>query len=121
MLPLIHQECYQTFKQDLDAMQQILAQPDDNRLALKTKAAALQRYFRELLLSLPLHDLAPALQDWVQSYHVEIDKQLKLLGVDVLFLQAARQSATTQQRQQQMHDRLDILQRYCEALLGSEE
>ena len=117
-LPLTYQKRYQALKQDLGEMHQNLDLADDAGLTLKARAAALQQFFHEQILSLQMNDLAPALQDWVQSYHVEIDKQLRLLGLDVLFLQAARQSTTTQQRRQQVRDRLDTLQRYCDALLG---
>ncbi|PSB23662.1 hypothetical protein C7B82_30405 [Stenomitos frigidus ULC18] len=99
-------------------MDQILAVSNDTELALKSKAMALQQFFREQILSLQLDELAPAVQHWVQSYHVEIDKQLRLLAMDIMFLQAARQSVTAEQRRQQIRDRLTTLQRYCDGLLG---
>jgi len=47
------------------------------------------------------------------SVQVEIDKQLKMLGVDLTMLQTARSPDTWQKRHQQSCDRLTKLQSYC--------
>jgi hypothetical protein len=49
----------------------------------------------------------------LRSLNVEIDKQLKLLAMDLQFLRAAQQAATVEQRRQQMGKRLELLERYC--------
>lgn len=116
-LPSTHKKRYEAFEQTVQQVQQT-AVPGASSTALKAEVAALQQSFRDQLLSLPTDELPSATQQWVQSYQVEMDKQLRLLGVDVLFLQSAKQAETTKQRQQQVCDRLNILQRYCEALLG---
>jgi hypothetical protein len=46
------------------------------------------------------------------SLQVEIDKQLKMLGVDLTMLQTARNPATWQKRRQQASDRFILLERY---------
>ncbi len=48
------------------------------------------------------------------SLQVEIDKQLKMLGVDLTMLQTARSPATWQKRHQQACDRFVLLNRYGE-------
>ena len=48
------------------------------------------------------------------SLQVEIDKQLKMLGVDLSMLQTARSLATWQKRHQQACDRFVLLDRYCQ-------
>ena len=48
------------------------------------------------------------------SLQVEIDKQLKMLSVDLTMLQTARSPATWQKRHQQASDRFLLLKRYCE-------
>jgi len=40
--------------------------------------------------------------------------------MDILFLQTARQPETVRQRTEQMGDRLRLLMRYCDAVLGEE-
>ncbi len=54
----------------------------------------------------------------VRSLLVEINKQMRLLGMDALFLQTARQPEKVQQRIGQMRDRLDLLTKYCEGILA---
>ncbi|PZV14485.1 MAG: hypothetical protein DCF20_12610 [Pseudanabaena sp.] len=46
------------------------------------------------------------------SLQVEIDKQLKMLGVDLTMLQTSRSLATWQKRHQQACDRFNLLGRY---------
>ena len=120
VLPLAYQQRYEAFEQILREIQETLSFLGSDGVVLQSKATVLQQFFREEILSLSIDNLSPATQHWVQSYHVEIDKQLRLLSMDALFLQAARQTATTEQRRQQIRDRLDTLQRYCDALLGKE-
>lgn len=43
------------------------------------------------------------------SYQTEISRTLRLLGIDVTFLQAAKNTLTIQKRQQQMQQRLTTL------------
>lgn len=56
----------------------------------------------------------------VQSYQTEINKQLRLLKIDLMFLKSARQPATSEQRWNVMGDRLHLLMVYCEALLSQD-
>jgi ABC-type transporter Mla subunit MlaD len=55
-----------------------------------------------------------------QSYQTEINKQLRLLKVDLIFLKAARQAATSEQRWAIMGDRLHLLISYCDTLLSQD-
>ncbi|MEA5618338.1 heterocyst frequency control protein PatD [Cronbergia sp. UHCC 0137] len=54
------------------------------------------------------------------SYRTEISKQLRLLEVDVMFLQGAKQLATVQGRMRAIEERLGILMGYCGVVLGSD-
>ena len=121
VLPLAYQQRYEAFEQILREIQETLSFLGSGGVVLQSKATVLQQFFREEILSLSIDDLSPETQHWVQSYHVEMDKQLRLLGMDLLFLQAARQAGTTEQRRQQIRDRLNTLQRYCDVLLGKEK
>ena len=55
-----------------------------------------------------------------QSYQTEINKQLRLLKIDLMFLKAARQVATSEQRWAMMGDRLHLLILYCATLLSQD-
>lgn len=125
-LPLLHQQRYETFQQLLGQVAQLITQCDGDRyhehlVVLQANVTDLQQFFRQQILSLPFDELAPSMQHWMQSYQVECDKQLRLLGLDTMSLRAARQPTTITQRQQQVRDRLGTLQRYCTALLETVE
>jgi hypothetical protein len=55
-----------------------------------------------------------------QSYQTEINKQLRLLKIDLMFLKASRQAATSEQRWAMMGDRLHLLTLYCDTLLSQD-
>jgi hypothetical protein len=59
-------------------------------------------------------------EEKVRSYQIEIDKQLRMLEMDLMFLKTARQVATSQQRWQMMGDRLRLLGAYCDGILALE-
>jgi hypothetical protein len=67
----------------------------------------IQNFFHTQIINTELEVTAPHL-----SLQVEIDKQLKMLGVDLNMLQAVRNPATWEKRHQQAYERLVLLQRY---------
>lgn len=120
MLPPIHQQCYQEFRQLLQHSDELVAQGSDGS-ALKSEILILQQFFQNQILILDTNVLSAELEQRVQSFQVEINKQLRLLNTDAMFLQVAKQAATTEQRRSQVRDRIATLMRYCEALLGEGE
>jgi len=78
---------------------------------LRQRVASLQQFFRQQIV--PIADE----NSQVQSYQTEISKQLRLLEIDVMFFQGARQTSTVQARLQTISDRLTILIQYCDAIL----
>ncbi len=112
--------------QQVSAFRQAVTMPDWD--AILTDAAAAQaiaqelhQTFRQTLGSLEIEALeATAARAW-QSVLVEIDKQLRLLAMDSLFLATARQSTTFAARCQSMRDRLTLLTRYCDGLIAQVE
>jgi hypothetical protein len=108
---------YQQFRQLLQQLQQGLAEPTHAQGELRTRIAHIQQLFQTQIV--PLADAENgASSTQRQSIQIEINKQLRLLETDVIFLQAARQAATVQQRKQQMSHRLEILLQYCDACLA---
>lgn len=118
MLPDDHHHSYQTFRQELDHLQNA---PLERGSPILKDFQTLQQFFQQRILTLDLDSLDPAHATQIQSIQIEINKQLRLLAADVPFLQAARQAATVQQRQAQMHDRLKLLLQYCDVILGQAE
>ncbi|GAB4468801.1 MAG: hypothetical protein OHK0037_26610 [Elainellaceae cyanobacterium] len=80
----------------------------------------LQEQFQQQILTLDLSGLDGAIASQIAALHTEMTKQLRLLSMDMMFLQTARQPETVQQRTAQMGDRLRLVMRYCEAVLGEE-
>ena len=107
---------YHHFQQMLHQMQAQLEQSD--HLQIQEALTAAQTYFQEQILSLDPETLEPTDAARIYSFQVEINKQLRLLSTDLMFLQTARLSATQSQRRQMIGDRLTLLLRYCEGVLG---
>ncbi|MFQ4140442.1 heterocyst frequency control protein PatD [Nodosilinea sp. PGN35] len=84
------------------------ANPDGGRLQAQFLIA--QQHFQHQLL--PLGDELPS----TQPVLTEINRTLRLLAMDVAFLQAARQSTTTQQRQRLLGAKVQQLLGFCAAL-----
>jgi len=80
----------------------------------------LQAQFQQQVATLDLSGLEGAIAAQIPALHTEMAKQLRLLSMDILFLQTARQPETVRQRTEQMGDRLRLLMRYCDAVLGEE-
>ncbi|MEB3338521.1 MAG: heterocyst frequency control protein PatD [Leptolyngbyaceae bacterium] len=108
---------YEAFKQTLAHLKAEASQSSVDQSALKTGLAQLQQLFQNQILSSEANSSDQPDDQRVQSYQVEINKQLRLLSTDLTFLQAARKTATAQQRQDQIRDRLTLLMTYCDALL----
>jgi len=120
MLSEILLQLYQKFQQNLQQLREIVAQTDPDQTALRQFFLETQQFFQVQIIGAEGDELPAAVHPQVHAYQTEINKQLRLLGQDLMFLQAARQSDTVQQRQAQILDRLETLLRYCDALLQDE-
>ncbi len=109
--------------QQVSAFRQAVTLPDWDTIltdgsAAQAIAQELQQTFQQTLGNLETASLeASAAQGW-RSVLVEIDKQLRLLAMDSLFLATARQPETRAHRCQHMRDRLTLLTRYCDRLIA---
>lgn len=119
MLPAPHRSLYQDFQQTLVQLQQVQQNSPGEESSMQKAFQAVQRSFQSLL-NLDWDSLDPMLAANVQSIQTEINRQFRLLGMDLMYLRAARQSATADQRRQQVSDRIESLIGYCQALLESE-
>jgi hypothetical protein len=78
---------------------------------LRQRIRILQQFFQEQIV--PLDS-----DEWHErSYRTEISKQLRLLDIDILFLQGAKQQSTVETRLKGISDRISILTGYCQAVL----
>ena len=117
MLPNIHRQCYQKFSEVLQHLQQTGDRTPIDPLTLHNSFSEAQQFFQHQIVSLDAGDLEAGDESRVRSYQTEISKQLRILGMDVKFLQAARQEETIKARQMQLLERLKMLQGYCDRIL----
>lgn len=116
MLSNLHRQRYQEFSEVLEQLQQTAASIQLDTAKLRHSFLEAQQFFQQQIVTLDAGELDPSLAR-VRSYQTEMSKQLQLLGMDVMFLQAARQEETVEGRQRQLRDRLKTLISYCDAIL----
>jgi len=92
-----------------------------NAPGLRLRVASLQQMFQQQIVPLADEDTQIPHNSREQSYQTEMSKQLRLLELDVMFFQGARQPATAQARLQTISGRLTTLAQYCEAILQQAE
>jgi hypothetical protein len=102
----------QPFQQLVMTAQRAIAVTPIDHPKINQTVQAIEHYFRNQILAIAIDP------DPHQAIHVEINKQLRLLRTDLLFLRSAQQADTQAQRLGQMRDRLTLLERYCEMILG---
>jgi hypothetical protein len=101
----------ETLRSHLQTLASLARSPNPDGQALQEQFLLAQQHFQHQIL--PLGEPYPA----VQPVLTEMNRTLRLLAMDVAFLQAARQSITAQQRQRQMVEKLEQLLGFCEALI----
>lgn len=116
-MPLQHIQHYQALKKCLVKLRDTLEQAESSFTDLKSDYRHAQQYFQQQVASLSSDPLTLELAAQVGAYQTEINKQLRLVGTDLTFLQAARQQNTFAQRQRQIAQRLEIVIDYCDTLL----
>ncbi|MBD0335696.1 MAG: heterocyst frequency control protein PatD [Cyanobacteria bacterium Co-bin13] len=102
----------QGFQTQLSYLLSIVSQANPDTLSLQQHFLEVQQQFQGQVKGIE-GDLAES----AQPILLEMSRTLRLLGMDIAFLQTARQSVTLQQRQKQMCDRIDQLQNFCQGLL----
>lgn len=116
-LPKPLQAPYSILQQRVETMRAIATPRAFNGSALQQSFQATQQHFQQQILLPSMNlDLPPL----VRSAQTEINRILRLLSLDVAFLQSARQPETQSQRLQQVGDRLTRLQEFCDGLLSSD-
>lgn len=118
MLSSFHYQSYQEFAAILDQLQASANSTQLDATKLRQLFQQAQQLFQQQIMTLDASVLEPSVASRVRSYQTEIDKQLKLLGIDVSFFQAARQPATITNRKAQICNRIQTLIDYCNVLLG---
>ncbi|RAM51495.1 MAG: hypothetical protein C6Y22_11290 [Hapalosiphonaceae cyanobacterium JJU2] len=109
----VNQERYHTFVVLLEQLRSQTATHQIDAQQLRQHLLSLQQFFQQ--------DILPLAEEKTRelSYRTEISKQLRLLEIDIMFFQGARQAATAVDRLKTISDRLTIIIEYCQAILQS--
>jgi hypothetical protein len=94
-----------------------LPEPEDSNL--KTSLSKAIELFESEILAQSLDELPDPIAGKMRSYLTESHRLLRLLSMDAIFIAAARNPATAQQRHQAYRDKLNLLCRYCQDVVGN--
>ncbi|GEM_PF-1114959 len=120
MLPEHLDQSYQTFFAALGQLETSLESDDLKQLqfVLPTLKEAFSRLVEGTEQAMAENLIESEQASRIQSIQTEMNKAMRLLNTDVVFLNTAKQPDTIQQRQQQIGTRLQSLKQYGEAVLS---
>ncbi|MBW4509273.1 MAG: heterocyst frequency control protein PatD [Scytonematopsis contorta HA4267-MV1] len=113
----LDREKYQKFASLLQGLHSDVTEEKLDAITLRGRIVELQQFFGQQIVPDAENDISTQSDSREQSYRTEMSKQLRLLEIDVMFLQGARQVSTAQTRVNTIKERLTTLIRYCEAVL----
>ncbi len=102
-----------TFVEQLEALQRIAQGAQIDGRSLQQQFLQTQQLYQTQLL--PTLAESPAAAS-LMTYQTEINRALRLLGMDVTFMQSAKNPITRQKRQAQMLERLETVLGFCRGL-----
>lgn len=110
---------YSSFRRSLQALQTQAVQANPDVSNLQAEFLTVQQYYQMRILSAELLEREDAGINLsrLMSYQTEMSKELRLLGMDIMFLQTAKKAMSVQQRQSQVRDRLERLIGYCDRIV----
>jgi hypothetical protein len=94
--------------------------PADSPTALKAALNESLTLFESQLLDRDLSDLPVPIAGRMRSYVTESHRLLRLLLTDAMFIAAARNPTSREQRRQAYRERLNLLLQYCQAAITVE-
>ena len=121
MLPLQHDRVYRELLNALLELQNLTTATDLEPSSLEKQYALVKEIFQTRALTLTEEGLDSVLVPRWQSVQTEINRAVRLLQNDIIFLRSARQPATRQTRLKTLCDRLEQLIGYCQVLLQATE
>jgi hypothetical protein len=114
MLPSLHCQCCEEFLRSLEQLKQGVERGTN----IQEEFKGLQQLYQEKILTLSSEGIEPAIAPRWRSLHTEINRTLRLLQTDILFLNASRQATTSQQRQTACLQHIERLVGYCTAMVN---
>ncbi|MGB5595617.1 MAG: heterocyst frequency control protein PatD [Crocosphaera sp.] len=117
MLLKFYHQSYQELLDKLLQLQKQVREKDIDMMAINTIYNQGQDIFKGKILSVKLDDLDCNAIILIQSAQTEINKNLRLLGTELLFLASSRQAGTTQKRLEKVQGIIEQLIGYCQAII----
>ena len=114
--PSAEADVLSTFVKLLETLETSIQVANVNCRSLLQQFLQAQQFYQTQLL--PTLLASPSAEGLV-TYQTEINRALRLLGMDVSFLQSAKNAVTLQKRQAQMRQRLNTLLEFCRGLQGA--
>lgn len=107
----LNKQKYHAFRSLLQQLHSDISSNLTNANQLRQGMVSLQNFFQQ--------DIIPLVAQYPteQSYQTEMSKQLRLLQIDLMFFQGARQATTAKGRVDALTERLTTLIGYCDAIL----
>lgn len=100
----------------LESLKNAIAQSNREPQVIEDCHRKVQQVYQDRIVTLTVESVDDAIASRWQSLQTEINRSLRLLKTDIIFLKASRQNQTTQQRVQACLTRLDQLMKYCQEL-----
>ena|SRR4028118_2114363 len=120
MLPPSHRDRYQEFLQALLQLQKAAAHPHQEGASVNAALQKVQQIFTSQILNLSLDQLDLPAASRMQSYLTEIHRLMRMLQMDMMFLQASQHRETQEQRRSAFEHRVKSLIGWCESILQTE-
>jgi hypothetical protein len=91
--------------------------PEDSISDLKVALSNAIGFFESEILTQSYDELPDPIAGKMRSYLTESHRLLRLLPMDVMFIAAARNPATAEQRRKAYRDKLNLLLKYCQDII----
>lgn len=109
---------YQGFYDALNVLKESVSGSGEGEDDLKQVFARLKQLYQDEIL--PLSEEGE--KDWQtprwRSLQTEINRTMRLLQTDILFLQASQKSTTVDQRRKEFLQKIEKLMQFCQEILG---
>lgn len=114
----LFQQHYQQLQSQLQQLQMDLPNLGDHKGETPQRGQALLQFWQQQLAA-ESGDLLPetAYPTW-RSLQTELHRELRLINVDLMFLDNSRTPAMKEQKRQEIGDRLTRLEQYCTQILN---
>lgn len=114
MLHKLHLQAYQSFEKTLLELQDLARASNPEPAALLKHFQQVRQVFDRQIMILSEDELEGAIASRWQSVRTEIHRALRLLEMDMLFLNSAKQTATARTRLDSLQARIEQIVGYCQ-------